>query len=57
MMTGTSQDKLVDELSRELETQDNLLVVKFSNPYIVGQPVRKPDSGAAQPCARCNPTT
>jgi len=43
MITGTSQDKLVEELSRELETQDNLLVVKFSNPYIVGQPVRKPD--------------
>ncbi len=43
MMTGTSQDKLVEELARELETQDNLLVVKFSNPYIVGQPVRKPD--------------
>jgi GAF domain-containing protein len=43
MMTGTSQDKLVEELSRELETQDNLLVVKFSNPYIVGQPVRKPE--------------
>jgi GAF domain-containing protein len=43
MMQGTSQAALVEELARELETQDNLLVVKFSNPYIVGQPVRKPE--------------
>jgi GAF domain-containing protein len=44
MMTkGVSQATLVEELARELETQDNLLVVKFTNPYIVGQPVRKPE--------------
>jgi GAF domain-containing protein len=43
MMQGASQDKLVEELSRELEAQDSLLLIKFSNPYIVGQPVRKPD--------------
>ncbi len=40
---GLSQDKLVEVLSRELATQDNLLSIKFSNPYIVGGPVLKPE--------------
>jgi GAF domain-containing protein len=43
MNQGVSQATLVEELARELATQDNLLVVKFTNPYIVGQPVRKPN--------------
>jgi type II secretory pathway predicted ATPase ExeA len=43
MIQGTPQDKVVEELVRELETQDSLLLVKFANPYIVGQPVRKPE--------------
>src|SRR5262249_17473462 len=43
MKQGVSQATLVEELARELETQDNLLVVKFTNPYIVGQPVRNPE--------------
>jgi GAF domain-containing protein len=43
MSHGVSQDRLVEALSRELEAQDQLLVVKFANPYIVGQPILKPD--------------
>jgi type II secretory pathway predicted ATPase ExeA len=43
MVKGTPQDKVVEELVRELETQDSLLLVKFANPYIVGQPIRKPE--------------
>ncbi len=43
MIQGTPQDKVVEELVRELETQDSLLLVKFANPYIVGQPIRKPE--------------
>jgi GAF domain-containing protein/type II secretory pathway predicted ATPase ExeA len=43
MIQGTPQDKVVEELVRELETQDTLLLVKFANPYIVGQPIRKPE--------------
>ncbi|MDQ2998888.1 MAG: GAF domain-containing protein [Chloroflexota bacterium] len=43
MIQGTPQDKVVEELVRELATQDSLLLVKFANPYIVGQPIRKPE--------------
>jgi GAF domain-containing protein len=43
MLQGAPQDKVVEELVRELETQDTLLLVKFANPYIVGQPIRKPE--------------
>jgi len=43
MIQGTPHDKVVAELVRELETQDSLLLVKFANPYIVGQPIRKPE--------------
>lgn len=43
MIQGAPQDKVVEELVRELETQDTLLLVKFANPYIVGQPIRKPE--------------
>jgi GAF domain-containing protein/type II secretory pathway predicted ATPase ExeA len=43
MIKGAPQDKVVEELVRELETQDTLLLVKFANPYIVGQPIRKPE--------------
>jgi GAF domain-containing protein len=43
MIQGAPQDKVVEELVRELETQDSLLLVKFANPYIVGQPIRKPE--------------
>jgi GAF domain-containing protein len=43
MIQGAPQDKVVEELVRELQTQETLLLVKFANPYIVGQPIRKPD--------------
>jgi GAF domain-containing protein len=43
MSRGLSQERLIAVLSRELEAQDQLLVVKFSNPYIVGQPILKPE--------------
>jgi GAF domain-containing protein len=43
MQQGLTEDKLVAALTREVETQDNLLVVKFNNPYIVGTPVLKPE--------------
>ncbi|MFL5804855.1 MAG: GAF domain-containing protein [Roseiflexaceae bacterium] len=43
MNRGLSQERLIEVLSRELEAQDQLLVVKFSNPYIVGQPILKPE--------------
>jgi GAF domain-containing protein/Cdc6-like AAA superfamily ATPase len=42
MGRGLSQERLVEVLARELEAQDQLLVVKFTNPYIVGQPILKP---------------
>src|SRR6266508_4022267 len=45
MIQGAPQDKVVEELVRELETQDSLLLVKFANPYIVGQPIRKRAKG------------
>jgi hypothetical protein len=44
MMTqGFSQDKLLELLARELAVQENRLLVKFKNPYIVGTPVLKPE--------------
>jgi GAF domain-containing protein len=40
---GMPQERLMEVLSRELAAQDQLLVVKFTNPYIVGQPILKPE--------------
>ncbi|HEX9371041.1 MAG TPA: ATP-binding protein, partial [Roseiflexaceae bacterium] len=38
-----SQDKLMELLARELASQDSRMLVKFSNPYIVGTPVLRPE--------------
>jgi GAF domain-containing protein len=43
MSNGMAQDRLMEVLSRELAAQDQLLVAKFTNPYIVGQPILKPE--------------
>lgn len=40
---GLPQDRVLELLTRELQVQDSVLVAKFNNPYIVGQPVLKPE--------------
>jgi GAF domain-containing protein len=40
---GLKNDQALALLERELRAQDTLLVTKFTNPYIVGQPVLKPE--------------
>lgn len=40
---GLTSEQLVEALDRELRVQDTMLVVKFTNPYIVGQPVLRPE--------------
>jgi GAF domain-containing protein len=40
---GVTQDRILELLTHELATQDNLMLTKFSNPYIVGAPVLKPE--------------